>query len=87
VHSADEIRHAFPHVAIAVVGGIRFDAMEQMVRTGIADVVSLTRPLLKNPYLVRDGNAVVSDCINCGACTAAATSEGLFCHTNKEKIW
>jgi 2,4-dienoyl-CoA reductase-like NADH-dependent reductase (Old Yellow Enzyme family) len=88
--AAVAIRRAFPNAPLALVGGLRqFAKMERIVADGVADFVSLSRPLLKNPYLVtdlRDGKASRSDCWNCGACILNL-DEGVFCHTNDSRIW
>jgi 2,4-dienoyl-CoA reductase-like NADH-dependent reductase (Old Yellow Enzyme family) len=88
--AAEAIRAAFPGATLARVGGNRqFAKMEQLVTGGVADLVSLSRPLLKNPYLVRDfleGRATKSDCWNCGACILNI-EEGVFCHTNGSRFW
>lgn len=81
--AAECIKSKFPQAKIALVGGNRrFDAMESLVKKGIVDIVSMSRPLLKNPFLVREfqeSKADQSDCCNCGSCILN-TSNGVFCH-------
>jgi 2,4-dienoyl-CoA reductase-like NADH-dependent reductase (Old Yellow Enzyme family) len=88
--AAEGIRKTFPNVMIALVGGNRqFGKMEKLVKSGLVDVISLSRPLLKNPYLVKEfyeGKATKSECWNCGACILNI-EEGVFCHTNDDKFW
>jgi 2,4-dienoyl-CoA reductase-like NADH-dependent reductase (Old Yellow Enzyme family) len=59
-------------VPLMLVGGIRtFEAADELVRTGIADYVSLCRPLIREPDLVKkwkSGNLKKSDCISDSAC-------------------
>ena len=54
------------------LGGNRtFAVMERNVREGRADLVSLSRPLIRDPYLVRKfrlGEVVKSACISCNKC-------------------
>jgi 2,4-dienoyl-CoA reductase-like NADH-dependent reductase (Old Yellow Enzyme family) len=78
-----KIRKRFPELTLAIVGGLRqFSRMEDIVTEGDADFVSLSRPLLRNPYLVREfaqGKATKSDCWNCGCCIINNQTGG-FCH-------
>lgn len=59
-------------VPVAMVGGLRtFELMEGMVERGDADLVSLSRPLIREPHLVRDwqtGDRHRSRCISCNGC-------------------
>jgi 2,4-dienoyl-CoA reductase-like NADH-dependent reductase (Old Yellow Enzyme family) len=88
--AVEAIRREVPEATLALVGGHRqFSKMEKLVLDGVTDFVSLSRPLLKNPFLVRDffqAKANRSDCINCAACILNL-DEGVFCHMNKERIW
>lgn len=88
---AEIIRKKNPDVLLALVGGNRdFHKMEKLVSSGLVDFVSLSRPLLKNPFLVKDfydGKVSKSDCINCGACLLNSDYSDVYCHINKERIW
>lgn len=59
-------------VPVFGLGGIRTLAVaERIVREGRADLVSLSRPLIREPFLVkhfREGLAARSDCISCNKC-------------------
>ena len=59
-------------VPVIGLGGNRtFAAMERIVASGRADLVSLSRPFIREPYLVRDfrlGAKAKSDCISCNKC-------------------
>jgi 2,4-dienoyl-CoA reductase-like NADH-dependent reductase (Old Yellow Enzyme family) len=54
------------------LGGIRTLAVaERMVEDGRVDVVSLSRPLIRDPFLVkrfREGAAARAECISCNKC-------------------
>jgi len=71
VASAARIKQAV-HVPIFGLGGIRTLAVaERIVRESRADLVSLSRPLIRDPFLVkrfREGLAAKSECISCGKC-------------------
>jgi len=71
VASAARIKQAV-HVPVFGLGGIRTLAVaERIVRESRADLVSLSRPLIRDPFLVkrfREGLAAKSECISCGKC-------------------
>lgn len=87
---AEVIRKKNPDACLALVGGNRrFSKMEELVKSGLVDFVSMSRPFLKNPFLVKemyDGTTDASNCINCGACLINS-DYGVYCKTNKNKIW
>ncbi len=60
------------HVPVFALGGIRALAVaERIVREGRADLVSLSRPLIRDPFLVkhfREGLTSKSECISCNKC-------------------
>jgi len=77
---------------LMLVGGIRsYDIAEELVRSGLADYISMSRPLICNPYLVRnwlDGDRGPSECISDNACfMPASDGMGTYCLTtaNKQK--
>ena len=59
-------------VPVVLVGGLRtFDLMEEIVRNKEADLISLSRPLIRNPNLINDwkhGNRHKAECISCNKC-------------------
>ena len=59
-------------VPVFGLGGIRtLVVAERFVRDGLVDLVSLSRPLIRDPFLVkhfRDGRADGSECISCNKC-------------------
>ena len=71
VENAARIKQAV-HVPVFGLGGIRTLAVaERIVREGRADLVSLSRPLIRDPFLVRhfrEGLAAKSECISCNKC-------------------
>lgn len=77
------IRKAVPEAKIAMVGGIRqFDAMESIIKNNIADMVSMSRPFIRDPYIVKnlkEGKVDRSTCTNCSSCILNVTN-GLYCH-------
>jgi 2,4-dienoyl-CoA reductase-like NADH-dependent reductase (Old Yellow Enzyme family) len=59
-------------VPVFGLGGIRtFAVAEKIVREGRADLISLSRPLIRDPFLVRkfrEGRIAKSECISCNKC-------------------
>lgn len=71
-------------VPIILVGGIRsLKAVNDILKTGAADLVSMSRPLIREPNLVRrwkEEDRKKAKCISCNQCFGAARSpEGLYC--------
>lgn len=68
------------------LGGNRtFSAMEKVLREGRADLVSLSRPFIRDPYLVkkfRTGEIEKSECISCNKCL---NPRGISCAELKRK--
>jgi 2,4-dienoyl-CoA reductase-like NADH-dependent reductase (Old Yellow Enzyme family) len=71
VENAARIKKAV-RVPVFGLGGIRtLAAAERMVASGRVDLVSLSRPLIRDPFLVkhfREGAAAKSECISCNKC-------------------
>jgi 2,4-dienoyl-CoA reductase-like NADH-dependent reductase (Old Yellow Enzyme family) len=88
--AVEAIRKAVPRANVAIVGGMRaFDKMDKIVREGVANVVSISRPFIQNPFLVRDfaqGKAARAACCSCGSCLVDIAS-GVFCHANSKRFW
>jgi 2,4-dienoyl-CoA reductase-like NADH-dependent reductase (Old Yellow Enzyme family) len=67
---------------LILVGGFReLKDIEQVLEEGITDAVSMCRPFVMDPYLVkkfREGTATKSKCISCGGCSGMKRT-GLKC--------
>ena len=71
-------------VPIMMVGGLRtFDLMEEIIKSGDADFISLSRPLIREPGIINEwksGNRHRAACISCNGCLEALRKgEGLYC--------
>ena len=71
-------------VPIILVGGIRsLKTVNHILKTGAADLVSMSRPLIREPGLVRrwkEGDRKKAKCISCNQCFQAGSSpEGVYC--------
>jgi 2,4-dienoyl-CoA reductase-like NADH-dependent reductase (Old Yellow Enzyme family) len=68
---------------ILLVGGIRSrEVMERILDEGSADLISLSRPLIREPDLpnrMRNGQERAA-CISCGRCWPLAHELGISCH-------
>ena len=78
---------------LVLVGGIRTYAVaDKLVKDGVADFIALSRPLIREPHLVKrwhDGDTATATCIHCNLCFGPARSgEGMYCvaeRTQQEK--
>ena len=76
-------------VPLILVGGIRsFDVADQLVEEGLADYVSMCRPLIRELGLInrwKAGDLAKSTCISCNQCFEPARSgEGIYCVVEKK---
>jgi len=57
---------------LSLVGGMRsLPVMEAVIRSGVADCISISRPLIREPGLIRrwrEGDSRPAECISCGGC-------------------
>lgn len=73
------IKPAVGEVPVMVVGGLRRVAhMEALLEEGAADMVSMARPFIREPHLVRrirEGRAEGSTCTSCNKCFALIAAD------------
>ena len=77
-------------IPLILVGGIRsYEVAERLVRGGMTDYISLSRPLICEPGLVkrwREGDRRKSDCVSDNACFAPGLNGiGVYCVTMAKK--
>ena len=77
-------------IPLILVGGIRsYEVAEELVRDGTADYISMSRPFICEPGLVkrwREGDRRKSECVSDNACFAPAMDgRGLYCVTMAKK--
>jgi len=74
-------------IPLFLVGGITDPAaMEQIVKSGDADYISLSRALIADPKFsekIRQGSRKTAGCIHCNYCAAYIVSEPLRCYRGK----
>jgi 2,4-dienoyl-CoA reductase-like NADH-dependent reductase (Old Yellow Enzyme family) len=75
-------------IPLILVGGfLSFNVVEEVVASGLADYVSLSRPLIREPSLVSrwaGGDRTKAACISCNKCfSTLSTKEALHCAVEK----
>jgi 2,4-dienoyl-CoA reductase-like NADH-dependent reductase (Old Yellow Enzyme family) len=70
------------------VGGLRsFSEMEEIVKNNYADFISLSRPFIREPFLIKyfkEGKQDKASCISCNRCLAALIHDfPVQCYVNK----
>ena len=78
------------NVPLILVGGIRsFQLAEQLVDDGYADYISMSRPFIREPDLVKrweSGDLRRAECLSDNQCFGPAMSgEGIYCVTEKKE--
>ncbi len=76
-------------VPLILVGGIRkFEICNELVKNNICDMVSMSRPLIREPHLIarwKQGDLRDSMCESCNMCfKPALQGEGLYCYLEKK---
>ncbi len=69
---------------LMLVGGIlSYEVASDLVDRGIADFISLSRPLIREPFLVKrwhEGDTSRATCVHCNQCFGPARSgDGIYC--------
>jgi 2,4-dienoyl-CoA reductase-like NADH-dependent reductase (Old Yellow Enzyme family) len=71
VQNAARIKSAVS-IPVFGLGGIRsFSVMEKFIKEGKVDLISMSRPFIRAPYLVKkfhEGKIKKSECISCNKC-------------------
>jgi 2,4-dienoyl-CoA reductase-like NADH-dependent reductase (Old Yellow Enzyme family) len=78
------------HVPLILVGGNRsFQVAERLIDEGIADYISICRPLIREPDLInrwRAGDLSKAACVSDNMCfRPAQKGEGIYCLTEKRE--
>ena len=85
VDSASKIKNAV-RVPVFGLGGIRtFSNMESLILEGRVDMISMSRPFIRQPFLVREfrlGRFKKAECISCNLCF---NPRGISCGDLKSK--
>lgn len=78
------------HIPLILVGGfLSFESAERAVQNGLADYVALSRPLIREPHLIKrwaNGDRRKATCVSCNSCFKTFTSlQRLHCPKLKGK--
>lgn len=78
------------NISIILVGGNRsFHVAERLVNEGVADYISMSRPLIREPHLInrwKAGDLTKSACVSDNLCLqAAGEGKGIYCVTEKRE--
>ena len=75
LEAAKLIKPVIGDIPLLVVGGMRkVDHMEKVLKDGVADFISMSRPFIREPNIVnriREGKAAEVACVSCNKCFAA----------------
>jgi 2,4-dienoyl-CoA reductase-like NADH-dependent reductase (Old Yellow Enzyme family) len=85
--AAKMIRGKSGNIAISVVGGFRkLKHMEEVVEEGFSDFISMCRPFIREPYIVKkfkEGKKEEVDCKSCNECLGnVGINHPLRCYSN-----
>jgi len=76
-------------IPVILVGGLRsLDTIESVLKSGDADFISLSRPLIREPDLPNkwlQGKRTTAECISCNNCLESLKGGGLRCLKKDEK--
>lgn len=76
--AAKIIKSEIGDIPVSVVGGLRtVSLMEDVLESGNADFISMSRPFIREPFIVkkiREGKVKQVSCVSCNKCLAAAAN-------------
>jgi 2,4-dienoyl-CoA reductase-like NADH-dependent reductase (Old Yellow Enzyme family) len=85
---AEALRKAV-NIPLILVGGIRSaNVAEKVLSDGVADMVSMCRPFIREPYLVKrwlEGDLAKATCISCGQCSENTFTMSMRCYVEEAK--
>jgi 2,4-dienoyl-CoA reductase-like NADH-dependent reductase (Old Yellow Enzyme family) len=78
LEAARMIKPAMGNVPLLLVGGLRrVSQMEDILKQGYADIISMSRPFIREPFLVQkfnEGKTDIASCVSCNKCLAATVN-------------
>lgn len=79
LEAAKALKPVLRSVPLILVGGMRrVNYMEEVLEAGHADFISMSRPFLREPFLVKrikDGKSDRARCVSCNRCLAAVRTQ------------
>jgi 2,4-dienoyl-CoA reductase-like NADH-dependent reductase (Old Yellow Enzyme family) len=77
--AAETIKPRLGPTPLILTGGLRtVSEMEDALGSGVADLIGMSRPFIREPSLVRriqEGRTEVASCVSCNRCLAAIANE------------
>ncbi len=88
LEAATMIKSVLGGTALILVGGMRtVSHMEEVLENKHADFISMSRPFIREPFLVnkiKEGEMDKVSCVSCNRCLAAVPNElPVYCYNNK----
>ncbi len=88
LEAAKMIKPKIGDIPLILVGGLRTKTfMEDLIKNKFADFISMSRPFIREPFLIKnikEGKQERATCISCNRCLAAIPNDyPLRCYTNK----
>ena len=83
-----QIRDATQPIPVAIVNGIRTrKGMNAIIDKGVADIISMSRPFIREPDLVQRMKAgqATATCTSCGACISREVFGKMMLHCNLDE--
>ena len=86
--AAKLIKPALGDIPLILVGGMRtVSHMEEVVEKNYADFISMSRPFIREPFLVnkiKEGQLDRASCVSCNRCMAAIPNDHpVYCYNKK----
>jgi 2,4-dienoyl-CoA reductase-like NADH-dependent reductase (Old Yellow Enzyme family) len=79
LEAAKLIKPVLGHTPLLLVGGMRtVSHMEEVLERGYADFISMSRPFIREPFLVdriKRGETTEVSCVSCNRCLAAVAND------------
>jgi 2,4-dienoyl-CoA reductase-like NADH-dependent reductase (Old Yellow Enzyme family) len=90
LEAAKMIKPVIGKAPLFLVGGLRsLSYMEEILEKGYVDFISMSRPFIREPFLVKrfkEGKVDVASCVSCNKCLAAvANNMPVRCYYQKSK--
>jgi 2,4-dienoyl-CoA reductase-like NADH-dependent reductase (Old Yellow Enzyme family) len=86
---AREFKKHTGSVPLILVGGMRSpEVVEKVLEEGCVDYVSICRPLIREPHLVKrwkEGNREKARCVSCNLCYSEVWSGPTYCHVSEKE--
>jgi 2,4-dienoyl-CoA reductase-like NADH-dependent reductase (Old Yellow Enzyme family) len=85
LEAAKMIKPVLGNTPLFLVGGMRTVAhMEEVLKSNYADFISMSRPFIREPFLVnkiKEGKMDKVSCVSCNRCLAAVPNElPIYCY-------